>query len=264
MTAPHLVRRDDAERIVWGTNETGFVPDIIYLSDDQLHVIEFSLERGGRFVHSPEKRTVFGADEVFHTVAGTLLLSNPETGEVHNVPAGDSAFFRRNTWHHGFAHNGDVRVIEFMAPPPALGTTQAYAKTRPYLEDWKYEEANWSGRWPMERHRRRPTIAVIKPEDRLLSLGDPRGILLRGLVASTKDLTVYLADLEAGLWTQPETWPGTAVAVVIEGELSVRGAESAVTAQPGDAIVLSAGAGYSYKSERAHFIMGIGHSPVSP
>jgi uncharacterized cupin superfamily protein len=263
MTAPRLIPRADAERVVWGSEETGLVPDIIYLSDEQLHVIEFSMERGARFVHSPEKRTVFGADEVFHTVAGNLLLANPETGEVHPVPKGHSAFFRRDTWHHGFAHRGPVRVIEFMAPPPALGTTQPYARARPYLETWKYEDTGWEGKWPMDRAKLRPSFTVLAPQDRLWSLGDPRGMFLRGLVASTEHLTVYVADLEGDHWTAPDSYRGTAVAVVIEGSLSVDGSDETVTAEAGDAIVLAAGHEYSYKSDNAHFMLGIGHSPVS-
>ena len=48
----------------------------------------FGLAPGGRFLHSPEFRTVFGADEVFTVLRGRMILANPETGEVQLVEAG--------------------------------------------------------------------------------------------------------------------------------------------------------------------------------
>jgi uncharacterized cupin superfamily protein len=259
MTTPRLIRRTDADRITWGTKETGYVPDLIYMSDDTLHVIEFSLADGGRFVHSLEKRTVFGADEVFHTLEGTLLLSNPETGEVHPVPEHHSAFFRRNTWHHGFAHRGDTRVLEFMSPPPAAGTTQAYARTRPYLSKWRYSETEWQGKWPMEREERRTTITVVGPKDRLWSLGDDRGLLLLGLVASTEHLTVYTGNLDGDVWTHPTSYDGTAALFVTQGSASIRSDHGHETAEVGDVVVLTSGVEHSFRGERTDFLLGIGH-----
>src|SRR5918995_1419569 len=133
---PTRIRRDDATMHLWGDEEAGFVGDRIYVSTNQIHLIELTLPPRGRFTHSDENRTVFAADEVYHVVEGELLLTNPETGEAELISAGESLFFRRDTWHHGVNRSPDrpMRALEFMAPPPATGSSSAYARTRPLLE----------------------------------------------------------------------------------------------------------------------------------
>ncbi|MCE2526996.1 MAG: hypothetical protein J4G00_05630 [Actinomycetia bacterium] len=263
MTVPRLISRATAKRVLWGTEATGKVSDIYYHSDEDLHVIEFGLGRGDKWVHAPQKRTLFAADEVYHVLEGTLVVANPQTGEVCRVPAGHSVFFRKDTWHHGFAHRGPVRVIEFMAPTPAQGVTQAYARTQPYLpeEDWRYAEGNWEGRWPMERSDRQPGFTVVSPQERLWSVDDPRGILLRGMVCSTEHLAVYAAELEGDVWTRPASYRGTGVALVTAGILQVRGGGETLTVAAGDAVYLPPGSEFSYRSEEADFLLGMGHRP---
>ncbi len=123
----------------WGDEEAGFVEDWIYVSSQLIHAIVFGLPPGGAFRHSDSFRTVFAADELLHVLQGTLVLANPETGEVVRAEPGESVFFRRDTWHHGFSYGDEpLRVLEFFAPPPATGTSGAYARTRPYLEESRY------------------------------------------------------------------------------------------------------------------------------
>ena len=69
------------------------------------------------------------------------MLANPETGEIVRAEPGESVFFRRDTWHHGFSYGDEpLRVLEFFAPPPATGTSGAYAQTQPYLEVSTYAD----------------------------------------------------------------------------------------------------------------------------
>ena len=100
-------------RHVWGDAESGEVADWIYASTDRVHALVFGLAPGAWFRHSPEFRTIFGADEMLYVLHGTMVLANPETGEVLRVPRGGSAFFRSDTWHHVHAHgNEELRVLE--------------------------------------------------------------------------------------------------------------------------------------------------------
>ena len=139
--APTVIRAADAVRHTWGDEEAGFVEDWIYVSSQLIHAIVFGLPPGGEFRHSDSFRTVFAADELLHVLQGTLVLANPETGEVVRAEPGESVFFRRDTWHHGFSYGDEpLRVLEFFAPPPATGTSGAYARTRPYLEESVYAE----------------------------------------------------------------------------------------------------------------------------
>src|SRR6185312_4108161 len=93
--------------------------------------------------------TVFGADELLHVLEGTMVIADPETGEVQRVGQGESVTFGPNTWHHAFAHGGGpLRVLELFAPPPAAGTSGAHARTRPYLETSTYKDDAVLGRVP--------------------------------------------------------------------------------------------------------------------
>ena len=131
----------------------------------------FGLAPGGRFLHSPEFRTVFGADEVFTVLRGQMVLANPETGEVQLVEQGDSISFGRDTWHHAFAHGPDeLRVLELFAPPPSTGASGSYARGRPYLDDARYADDGILGNWPAG-DARRPTLRLIDRTEIAYRLG---------------------------------------------------------------------------------------------
>ena len=162
---PTLIRHRDATRHVWGDDEAGHVADLIYASTGGIHLLVFELPPGGAFLHSPEHRTVFGADEVLHVLEGTMVLANPETGEVHRVPQGGRVYFGPDTWHHAFAHGGTpLRVLEIFAPPPAAGTSGAYARTKPYLERSRYADDGVLGALPAAA-RQPGTMRVLRDED---------------------------------------------------------------------------------------------------
>ena len=136
--APPDLRRADARsrtrpctRHVWGDDEAGQVADWIYASTERIHALVFGLPAGGAFRHSPEFRTVFGADEVLHVLEGEMVLANPETGEVVRVPRGGFVFFRRDTWHHAFAHGAGAaagdRAVRAAAGDRHVGRLRPHA-----------------------------------------------------------------------------------------------------------------------------------------
>ena len=119
---PALIRRADVTRHIWGDPAAGEVFDWIYASTERVHLLVFGLAPGGAFRHSEAYRTVFAADEVLHVLEGTLVIADPETGEVQRAGTGESVFFSRDTWHHAFALGPEpLRVLELFAPPPAAG-----------------------------------------------------------------------------------------------------------------------------------------------
>ena len=137
--APAHITARSAARHIWGDPVSGEVADWIYVSSQFIHALVFELEPHGSFRHSPDHRTVFAADELLFVLEGVMAIANPETGEVCRVETGESVFFRRDTWHHAFAHGeGPLRVLELFAPPPATGSSGAYSQTRPYLETSRY------------------------------------------------------------------------------------------------------------------------------
>jgi quercetin dioxygenase-like cupin family protein len=244
---PTAIRAQDAVRHVWGDADSGFVQDWIYVSSDRIHALVFGLPPGGSFRHSQSFRTVFAADELLHVLRGTLVLANPETGEVVRAEAGESVFFRRDTWHHGFSYGDEeLRVLELFAPPPAMGSSGAYAQTRPYLVDSRYADDCVLGRGlgPVET----PSFRVLRTDDRTWRLD--RGVLV-GLLVSTEHLTAGTVRVMPGQESTPESHRGDELLYALAGEVRVAADGVDATLQPGDGFYVPAGVAHSYAASGA-------------
>lgn len=199
-TEPTLIRRRDASLQLWGDDESGEVADTIYVSNEKIHLMVFTMPPGGGFTHSSDFRTVFDADELYHVLSGELVMNNPETGEVRVARPGEAVFFRADTWHHGFSYgNDETRVLEFIAPGPLSGNTQRYARTRPPLQETRTVARRWLGRWPMEREAERAeaTMRLVTEKDVLWTLEGKERVLV-GLSLSTDRVTVGRIRLRPG------------------------------------------------------------------
>ncbi len=246
--APTAIRETDAVRHTWGDEEAGFVEDWIYVSSELIHTIVFALPPGGAFRHSDSFRTVFAADELLHVLEGTLVLANPETGDVVRAEPGESVFFRRDTWHHGFSYGDEpLRVLEFFAPPPATGTSGAYARTRPYLDESRYAVEGVLA--TLGETRPGPgTLRVLRPADAVWQLD--RDVLV-GLLVSTEHLTVGTLTVAAGQTSIEERHDGEELVFVTRGALRVEAGGVEATLSPGDAFVVPAGTPHRYASDDA-------------
>lgn len=211
-------------RHIWGDVEAGQVDDWIYVSSGQIHQLVFGLPPGDGFRHSPSFRTVFGADEVLTVLMGTMVIANPETGEVHLVHTGESVFFQKDTWHHAFAWGDqELRVLEYFAPPPSTGSSGKYAATRPYVSDFKYERTELIGNWPAGRPEAeaRAKIRVLREADKLWSLDrtDPR--VLIGITASTDQLTAGCVRITPGGRSEVRSHGGASGLYVTKGRVNI-------------------------------------------
>lgn len=211
-----------AARHLWGDKESGEVADWIYVSSDKIHCLVFGLPPRGWFRHSDSYRTIFGADVTYHVLSGMMVIANPETGEVHRALPGETAFYRRDTWHHVYNYADEpLRVLEFFAPPPSTGTSGAYAKQKPLLTEVKYARDDLLGQIPMQRERAN-TIRILREGDvewRLHGAGFPA---LVGLRVATEHLTVGQLQLLPGQNTEPEAHGGDEALYVTSGVLNVR------------------------------------------
>jgi quercetin dioxygenase-like cupin family protein len=257
---PTAIPGHAATRHIWGDAEAGHVADRIYASTDRIHALVFELPAGGAFRHSPEFRTVFGADEVLHVLDGTMVAANPETGEVHRVSRGGRLFFRRDTWHHAFAHGGEpLRVLEMFAPPPSAGTSGAYARERPYLEHSTYANDDALGRVP--GWEAAATMRVLREGDLVWR----RGLgVLEGIVASTEHLTVVTLEVNPGEVSAEHAHGGDELLYVLHGSIWVRAwyrdATYVFELGSDDACYLPIGARHEYRnsgSETAHALAGV-------
>ena len=188
----------------------------------KIHHLVFALPPGGMFRHSEGFRTVFAADEVLYVLSGTMVFIDPEHGEVRRVEAGEGVFFRRDTWHHALSFGADqLRVLEFFAPPPATGTSSAYARTKDFLFDPRYHDDRWIGRWPMAADERDQVtrLRVLGSGDTLDSLeGDGRS---SQTFASTEHLSVQKVTIRPGGHSDTRRHGGDASMHVLHGTLNV-------------------------------------------
>jgi mannose-6-phosphate isomerase-like protein (cupin superfamily) len=222
-TEPTHLRHSAVTRHLWGDPEAGEVADWIYVSSDKIHQLVFGLAPGGVFRHSSEFRTLFGADLVYYVLSGTMVIANPQTGEVHRVQPGEAAFFRRDTWHHAFNYSDEpLRVLEFFAPPPSTGTSGAYARTKTLLTDTSYTLDAALGHWPMERAaiEQTFTIRVVGENDRLWRLEGGKGHeMLVGLLIATEHLAVGQILLRPGQRSDIQVHGGDESLYLTEGTL---------------------------------------------
>lgn len=240
---PTAIRAADAVRHTWGDEESGFVDDWIYVSSQRIHAIVFGLEPGGAFRHSDSFRTVFAADELLYVLQGTLVLANPETGEVVRAEPGESVFFRKDTWHHGFSYGDEpLRVLELFAPPPATGTSGAYARTRPYLHGSVYAVDGVVGNLADERPVD-ATLRVLRRGDSVWRLD--RDVLV-GLLVSTEHLTAGTVTVPAGRTSLEESHDGEELLYVTRGELRVEAGGVEATIAAGDAFFVPAATPHRY------------------
>ena len=250
--------------------------DWIYVSSSKIHQLVFGLAPGGAFRHSDNYRTIFAADEVLYVLSGVMVLSNPETGEVHRLQPGEAAFFRRDTWHHAFNFSTEpLRVIEFFAPPPSQGTSGSYAQTKPNLAAPKYSQDQWLGRWPQAQAEAeaRYTIQVVRERDLQWRLEGTEQQFLVGILASTEHLTVGKMQLLAGQRSDVELHGGDESLYLLEGALNVRVPENDgprwFELSPGDGFFVPEGTPHQYynmSGAQASFLCGIAprYSPEVP
>ena len=252
---PTPIPYEQATRHVWGDAGSGQVLDWIYVSSSKIHQLVFALPAGGQFRHSDAHRTIFAADELYYVLSGTLALANPESGEVQRLCAGEAAFFRRDTWHHGFNCGTEpLRVLEFFAPPPSQGSSSAYAKTKPNLTTNRYTQDQWLGQWPMARAEaaRTARFSVLRDSDLLWRLEGQQQLALTGLLVSTDQLTVGKICLLPGQVTDSELHGGDESLYVLEGTLtlSVAVPDSApwYELKAGDGFYLPQGTSHQYRN----------------
>ncbi|ACZ43041.1 Cupin 2 conserved barrel domain protein [Thermobaculum terrenum ATCC BAA-798] len=268
--APTYIPSNAAVRHLWGDEVSGEVADRIYVSSDLIHQLVFNLPPGGAFRHSADYRTIFAADEVYYVLSGTLVLSNPERGEVHLLHPGEYAFFRKDTWHHGFSYGEtELSVLEIFAPPPSQGTSSAYARTKDLLQSPSYSQDDLIGCWPMAQDvaRGRSSIRIIREPDLLWRLEGKHGQLLLGIAVSTEHLTVGTGYLLPGKRSEMHSHGGDEIIYLLSGQMSVRslhgGEQVWAELSPGDAFYVPQGCPHQYynlSGTQARFIFGVAPS----
>ena len=246
---PTVLRRRDTAHHVWGDAESGHVTDRVYVSTAALHVLEFELPPGGEFRHSPLNKTVFAADVFYRVLDGTLVLADPQHGEVRVVEAGDGVLFRRDTWHHGFNPAAEtVRVLEFFAPPPSKGTASTYSVNKPDLASVRYQDTRWERRWPMAAAEQELSskLHVVQESAALWRFAHTAPSHLQGTLVDTEHLVVRTGRVAAGHVEELHEVEDETVLVVTSGQLWVDTRDtcddfSVACLEPGDGVYVPVG-----------------------
>lgn len=269
-TGAAVLRRPAVAHHVWGDSGSGLVTDRVYVSSDTLHVLEFELGPGGGFRHSADNKTVFAADVTYSVLAGTLVIADPEHGEVQLVEAGEHVLFRRDTWHHGFNPGQDVvRVLECFAPPPSRGTASGYAVHQPMLAESRYRDERWDRRWPAAAGERAAVrrLHLLRDAEGIWGFAGDRPTHLRSCLVDTEHLSVHRGLVFPGHVEDPLPVDDESLLVVTEGELWAdvqdpqSGGFAANCLQAGDAAFLPAGSRLRVlvrSGRRASYLMGSG------
>ena len=261
--APTLIPQSAINRQLWGDDDSGEVADWIYASSEHIYQFVFGLPPDGAFRHSEAHRTVLEADGVLHVPSGELVIADPETGEVHRVLCGESAFFRRDRWHNAWnASMEELRVLELLASPPSQGTAGSYARTKPYLKRAQSTRDDWSA--AAEEVLAAHTIRVLRSQDVLWRLEGENQPLLVGIVVSTEHLTAGDVRLLPGHRSDVRKHGGDCSLYVQWGKLNVHGSDQPPPSWHelvcGDGFFLPQGTRYKYfnmSAEPAELIFGV-------
>jgi mannose-6-phosphate isomerase-like protein (cupin superfamily) len=269
-TGPAVLRRAAVAHHVWGDSRSGLVTDRVYVSSDTLHSLEFELSPGGEFRHSPTNKTIFAADVAYCVLEGTLVIADPQHGEVQVVRAGEQVLFRRDTWHHGFNPGQEtLRVLEFFAPPPSRGTASGYAVRQPGLDESRYQDLRWAHRWPEAAAEQRTTrrLHVCRESEALWGFAADSPSHLRGCLVDTEHLCVVTGRVFAGHVEDHRKVEDESLLVVTGGELwadvqdEPTGEFTAACLGPGDAVFVPANSLLRLlvrSSAQATYLMGSG------
>lgn len=250
---PVVLRYRDLERRTWGDEQTGRLADWFYADDAELNLNIVGMPPNGSALASPANPTIFGADELFYVLEGTMVQSNPVTGEVYVVKPGEAIFFRKDTWHYQWNYsNSQLRMLEFFQPAPKTGTGGAYARAQPPLPGPpKQGQDELLGNWPMARGMAgEKTTWMIHEDDVMWRIeGTVRGReILVGILASTEHMTVGKMSFLAGQRSCEYEHNGEKVIFVESGNLHVEfpGAKNWIELDPWDGLRIPAGVQHSF------------------
>ena len=255
-------------RYLWGDDEAGRVNDWIYASSSEIHQLVFGFPAGKGFTHSESFRTIFGADEVLIVLQGSMIIANPESGEVQIAHQDDAIFFRKDTWHNAWAmHGEELRVLEYFAPPPSTGTSGKYAQSKPYVNNPKFTREHLYGNWPMGRAEaeKKGHFTLLGPKDRLWSLADGSPGCVTGVMASTEHLTAGDMKVAPGARSSVLRHGGDACFYVSSGRMNIHlpdsdRAQSWFELSPGDGFFVPKGFTYqiyNMSSDTAECYFGV-------
>jgi len=157
---------------------------------------------------------------LLYVLNGTMVIGNPQTGELHRVEKGEFIYFSKDTWHHAFNYsNEDLQVLEFFSPPPLTGTSGAYAKQKPLLRNFRYGQ-NYTLD-PLKLSNKKKSFKKINKNEINWSLIGENQEQLMGTIVNTKNLKVHILKVLGGQSTPKINFVNHSVFFILENKLKV-------------------------------------------
>jgi quercetin dioxygenase-like cupin family protein/oxalate decarboxylase/phosphoglucose isomerase-like protein (cupin superfamily) len=252
---PTLVRHTDAQRFLWGDEDSGQVADLIYGRGERISGVIFLLGPGHWFRTSETWKPFYDQHRFYYVVQGTLAIHDPESGEVAVARAGQAVTWQGARYHFGYnVGDDDIVVLDWFAPRERLLDVPEteLAAEKPSLGEVRGGRYELLGSWP---DRRAETLVAgglttADADTALHLVHGTRRPLLVSVLSSSEHLTAGTFTLRGSTKSEPEQHPGDEVVYAVSGTLHVHltGSGEWFELKPLDCLFLPEGTEHEYWS----------------
>jgi quercetin dioxygenase-like cupin family protein len=223
---PTLVRQADAQRFLWGDEESGQVADLIYGRGERISAVIFMLGPGHGFGASEAWKPLYDQHRFYYVVQGTLAIHDPESGEVAVAGPGQAVTWQGARYHFGYNVGGDdVVVLDWFAPRERLLDVPetALAAEKRSLAEVRGGRYELLGSWPARRAETLVAggLTTVGADTALHLVHGSRRPLLVSILSSGEHLTAGTFTLRGSTKSEPERHPGDEVVYAVSGRLHV-------------------------------------------
>jgi quercetin dioxygenase-like cupin family protein len=224
------IRRDDAQRFLWGDPESGQVADLIYGRGERISAVTFALGPGHWFGASEAWKPLYDQHRFYYVVQGILAVHDPETGEVAVAGPGEAVTWRGARYHFGYNVGEDeLLVLDWFAPPerpPDAPENQMKGAKRELqaVKGGRYElVGDWPDKRPSEVERTTSDggMVTVRKREALHFVHGSKPPTLVSILSSSENLTAGEFTLPQSTKTEPEQHPGDEVVYSVAGQLHV-------------------------------------------
>jgi len=218
-TEAQLIRDEDAPRILWGDDTSGFVNDVINLKSKELVVATICLPPGGYYRASDTHKAIYDANGCFYVLQGEYTLQLPDSGEVRTAKAGQVILLRGPQLHFGYNFSDqELRVVEMISPPPE----GSHLKDRPLPDPARGVLAKALEDYPSSGTRAPWLLDVVGREMALNAVVGSHNPLRLRIFTSSNRISVAAFDLLSGRRTDSMSMSREAALYLEQGVLHVR------------------------------------------
>lgn len=227
LAGPTLIRYSEATRFLWGDEESHQVSDWYYGAGERIAAFMFSLRPGDYFRYSKQWKTLYDQQRIYYVLQGSIVLHDPQSGEVALANQGEAIYWHGNKWHFGYNFGQCETLILEGCVPPQSEPEILTSPHKPDLDEIVNGRYDLLGKWPAEQAGERARAAsgggllVVRREDCLRLIAGSKTPTLVSLFVSTDLMTAGVIELGVGKMADAESHPGDEALVCTRGRLNV-------------------------------------------